>query len=182
MAINCYISSDLLLDCKSAIGGLRSVHILGGSGNTITDYSSNVDGEITSITGTGTMYKVEITRGSSSYEEPLAVNDATNSLSFAPTLNLQIPKLDSTNRNFFESLSTQPYIYAIIETMDKKYWLLGKDNGLSVSEGTLQSGLAATDLVGFTLTMVGQESTASSLIDADASTISSIFSGITWNS
>lgn len=181
MAINCYISNDLLLDCKSAVGGLRSVHILGGSGNTITDYAANVDGEITSISGTGTMYKVEITRGSSSYEEPLAVNGETNSLSFAPQLNLQIPKLDTVNRNFFESLASQPFIYVVIETMDKKYWLLGKDNGLTVSEGTLQSGLAATDLVGFTLTLVGQEATASSLIDADASTIASIFSGITWN-
>lgn len=181
MAINCYISSNLTLDCKSAIGGLRGVWILGGSGNTVSDYAQDVSGEITSVSGTGTFYKVEITRGSSSYEEPLAVNDATNSLSFAPTLALQIPKLDTTNRNFFESLSTQPYIYVVIQTMDKNFWLLGKDNGLSVSEGTLQSGLAATDLVGFTLTMVGQESTASSKIDATESTISSIFSGITWN-
>jgi hypothetical protein len=181
MAINCYVSSNLSLDCRSAVGGLRNqVWILGDSGNTISGYTEAIDGKITSISGSGTFYKVEITRGSSSYEEPVAVNDATNGLSFVPTLNLQIPKLDTSNRNFFQSLATQPFIWVIIQTMDKKYWLLGKDNGLSVSEGTLQSGLANTDLVGFTITLLGQENTASSEIDATGG-LASVLSGISIN-
>ncbi|MDH5646988.1 MAG: hypothetical protein OEZ01_13320 [Candidatus Heimdallarchaeota archaeon] len=169
------------MDCKSAVGGLRKqVWILGDSGNTISNYATDVDGLITSISGTGNFYKIEITRGSSSFSETLAVNDATNSLSFTPSLALQIPKLDNSNKNFFQSLSTQPYIYVIIQTMDGKYWLLGKDNGLTVSEGTLQSGTAATDLVGFTITLVGQEATATSEIDAATETeLSALMSGIT---
>lgn len=179
--MSCYITTGYSLDCRNAsLGGLKTLWILGDSGNTITSYSQDAEGGVTSISGTGTMYKFELVKSSSSWEEAISVNDTAQSVAFTPTLTLSFPKLTQELRNIFFELVKQNEIYAVVLDTNGRYWLIAPENGLIASDGSLQSGQAINDLNGFTLTLSGAEPEASNTI-VDGGDIASVFSGITFN-
>jgi len=176
--MSCFINAGYTLDCRNAsLGGLKTLWILGDSGNTISSYTQGADDAVTTISGAGTFYKFELVKQSSGWEEAIAVNDTAQSVSFTPTLTLSFPKLTQELRNTFFELVKQNEIYAIILDTNGRYWLVGPENGLIASEGSLQSGTAFSDLNGFTLTLTGAEPNPTNTIDD----IATAFSGITFN-
>jgi len=177
--MSCFISEGYALDCRNAsLGGLKTIWILGDSGNTITTTTQDADGKYTSISGTGTFYKFELAKGSSSWEEAISVNTTAQSVAFTPTLTLSFPKLNQTLRNTFFELVKQNEIYAVILDNNGRYWLVGPENGLSADAGSMVSGLGLTDLNGVNaLVLAGGEPEPSSEID----NISTAFAGVTFN-
>jgi len=177
--MSCFISDGYTLDCRNAsIGGIKELWILGDSGNTITSYAVDGTDKITSVTGVGTFYKFELVKQSSSFTEELQVNDTAQSVTFAPTLNLSLPKLDQALRNTFFELVKQNEIYAIVKDNNERYWMVFLANGGVVSTGSLQLGQNYNDLNGFTLTITGGEPSPSREIDV-TTTLGAVFSGIT---
>lgn len=177
--MSCFISEGYTLDCRNAsLGGLKTIWILGDSGNTITSTTQDVEGKYTTISGSGTFYKFELAKASSSWEESISVNTTAQSVAFTPTLTLSFPKLNQTLRNLFFELVKQNEIYAVVLDTNGRYWLISPENGLSVDSGSMVSGLALTDLNGINaLTMTGGEPEPSSEIDD----VTTAFSGITFN-
>ncbi len=177
--MSCYITEGYALDCRNAsLGGLKSIWILGDSGNTISSTTQDVDGKYTSISGTGTFYKFELAKASSSWEEAISVNTTAQSVAFTPTLTLSFPKLTQTLRNVFFELVKQNEIYAVVLDTNGRYWLISPENGLTADSGSMVSGLALTDLNGINaLTLSGGEPEPSSEIDD----ITTAFAGITFN-
>ena len=177
--MSCYISDGYTLDCRNAsLGGLKAIWILGDSGNTISSTTQDVDGVYTSISGTGTMYKFELAKASSSFEEAISVNTTAQSVAFTPTLTLSFPKLDQALRNTFFELVKQNEIYAVVLDNNGRYWLVAPENGLSADSGSMVSGLGLTDLNGVNaLVLAGGEPSPSAEIDDPATA----FAGITWN-
>lgn len=183
--MSCFLDSDFSLDCRTAsTGGLKKVWILGGSGNTISSYSTSVDGELTAISGTGTWYSFELPKQSASLTETIAVNDTAQSVVFQPSLTLNLPKLQASLRKIFVDLVSLNEIYAVALDNNDRYWIVFLDNGGVVSEGTLQSGQAYNDLNGISsLVISGGEPTSIREIDV-TTTVDAIFTagGFTWNS
>jgi len=177
--MSCYISEGYTLDCRNAsLGGLKTIWILGNSGNTISSTTSDADGYYTSISGNGTFFKFELAKASSSWEEAISVNTTAQSVAFVPTLTLSFPKLNQLLRNTFFELVKQNEIYAVVLDTNGRYWLVGPQNGLTAESGSMVSGLALTDLNGVNaLTLVGGEPEPSSeILD-----ITTAFAGITFN-
>jgi hypothetical protein len=158
---NCFITTGYTLDCRtSSTGGLRQMWILGGAGNEITGYTVT-NGEVSSISGTGTWFQFQLPKQSSSLSETLGVNTTSQSVTFQPEIVVNLPKLQNSLRNTFVDLVSQNSIYALVEDNNNRYWLVGLDNGLLVTAGSLNSGQAYTDLNGATaLTMTGGEPTS----------------------
>lgn len=180
--MSCYISDGYTLDCRNAsIGGLKQLWILGDSGNTISQYATNAQDELTSITGSGTFYKFELVKQSSSFTEEIQVNDVAQSVSFVPTIQVSLPKLDQALRNLFFDLVKQNELYAIILDNNERYWLAGLANGLLVTAGSMATGQAYNDLNGITLTLTGGEPDATREILV-ATDLQAVFSGITVQS
>lgn len=180
--MSCYISDGYTLDCRNAsIGGLKQMWILGNSGNTISQYATNAQDELTSITGSGTFYKFELVKQSSSFTEEIQVNDVAQSVSFVPTIQVSLPKLDQALRNLFFDLVKQNELYAIILDNNERYWLAGLANGLLVTAGSMATGQAYNDLNGITLTLTGGEPDATREILV-ATDLQAVFSGITVQS
>lgn len=178
--MSCYISDGYTLDCRNAsIGGLKELWILGDSGNTITTYSTDVDGKIDSVTGTGTFYAFQLVKQSSSFTEEVQVNDTAQSVTFAPAIQVSLPKLDQALRNLFFDLVKQNELYVIVKDNNDRYWLVGLKNGLLVSAGSMQTGQAYNDLNGIQMTMSGGEPEATREIAVVNGDLQSIFSGIT---
>ena len=177
--MSCYISEGYALDCRNAsLGGLKSIWILGDSGNTITATAQDVNGKYTSISGTGTFYKFELAKASSSWEEAISVNTTAQSVAFTPTLTLSFPKLDQALRNIFFVLVKQNEVYAVVLDNNGRYFLVAPQNGLSADSGSMVSGLGLTDLNGINaLVLSGGEPSPSAEIDD----INTAFAGITFN-
>jgi len=157
---SCYISTGYTLDCRtSSTGGLKSMWILGGSGNTITGYTVT-NSQVSAIGGTGTWFNFQLPKQAASLTETLGINTTSQSITFQPEIVVNLPKLDTTLRNVFVDLVGQTEIYALVEDNNNRYWLVFLDNGGQVTAGSLASGQAYTDLNGASaLTMSGGEPT-----------------------
>jgi hypothetical protein len=178
--MSCFISEGYTLDCRnSSVGGLKSLWILGNSGNTISGYTTNVDDEITSISGSGVFYKFELVKQSSSLTEAITVNTTSQSVVFEPTLTINLPKMATSLRNLFQNLVAQNNIFAIVLDNNDRYWSVAFQNGALVTAGTLQTGLAYSDLNGVSaLTIVGGEPNATQEIVV-TTTLAAVMTGIT---
>lgn len=178
--MSCFISSGFTLDCRNAsTGGLQTVWILGGSGNTISSWTSNGDNQITSASGTGVFYKFELTKQGSSFTEDIGVNTTAQSVVFQPSLVMNLPRMDKDLRNVFQNLVSQNNIYFIVKDNNGRYWSGAWQNGALVTAGSLASGLAYTDLNGMSaLTIIGGEPNATQEILV-STTLGAVFTGIT---
>jgi len=176
---SCFISEGYSLDCRNAsTGGLKSVWLLGDSGNTISAWAENVDEAITSISGSGTFYKFELVKESSSFSEAIEVNTTAQSVVFVPTLAINLPKLDQGLRNLFQNLVAQNNIFAIVKDNNNRYFSVAFQNGALVESGSIQTGTAYGDLNGLSaLTIVGGEPNASQEIVV-TTTLAAVMSGI----
>ena len=157
----CYISTGYTLDCRtSSTGGIKTMWVLGGLGNSITGYTVT-NSEVSAIGGTGTWFKFELPKQSGSLSETLGINGVAQSVTFQPEIVVNLPKLNTQLRDTFVDLVSQNEIYALIEDNNNRYWLVFLDNGGLVTAGSLNSGQAYTDLNGATsLTMQGGEPTS----------------------
>jgi len=176
---SCFISDGYTLDCRNAsTGGIKSLWVLGDSGNTISGVTYTVDGEVSSMSGTGTWYKFELVRQSSSFTEELQVNTTNQSVVFQPTVAIALPKLNQELRNLWFDLIKQNAFYAILLDNNDRYWLVGVENGLYVSAGQMLSGLAYNDANGINLTAIGGEPNPTVQIEV-STTLGAVMTGIT---
>jgi hypothetical protein len=160
--MSCYISSGYTLDCRTAsTGGIKELYILGDAGNNITGWTENGDAQITSISGSGTWYKFELVKQSSSFTEGITVNTTSQNVVFEPTLVINLPRLDKDLRNIFQNLVAQNNVFAIVLDNNNRWWSFAFENGGLVTEGAIQTGQAYADLNGMSaLTIVGGEPNA----------------------
>lgn len=177
--MSCFISSGYTLDCRNAsVGGVKTMWILGDAGNNITGWTENSEGQIVSISGSGTFYKFELVKQSSAFSEGITVNTTAQSVVFEPTLTINLPKLTQELRNVFQNLVAQNNVYALIEDNNNRIWSFAFQNGGLVTAGAIQTGTAYSDLNGVSaLTIVGGEPNASQelLVTTD---LSALFTGI----
>lgn len=180
----CFISTGYTLDCRtSSTGGLRTMWILGNSGSTISGYTVT-NNEVVSVSGSGRWYQFELPKQSSMLSETLGINTTSQSVTFQPEIVVNLPKLQNSLRNTFVDLVSQNSIYALVEDNNGRYWLVGLDNGLLVTAGSLNTGQAYTDLNGATaITMSGGEPTSIREV-AVTTTIGAVFTagGFTFQS
>jgi len=177
--MSCYISSGHTLDCRNAsTGGVKTLWVLGGAGNAITGVTSTQTGGITAIAGTGTFYKYELVKQSSSFTEELQVNETAQSVVFVPSLVVTLPKLDQILRTKWFDLIKPNDLIIIIEDNNGRYWLVGQENGLTVSAGSMLMGQAYNDANGVTFTISGGEPNPSMEIDV-TTTLQAVMTGIT---
>jgi len=179
---SCFITEGYTLDCRNAsTGGIKAVWILGTSGNTISGWAENGDEQITSISGSGTFFKFNLVKQSSSFVEAISVNTTAQSVVFTPTITLNLPKLDAGLRKIFQELVSQNNIFAIVKDNNDRYWSFAFANGGLVESGELATGTAYNDLNGLSaLTISGGEPNSTQEILV-TTTLAAVMSGITVN-
>lgn len=183
--MSCYLDSDFTLDCRtSSTGGVKQLWILGGSGYTITGYTTNVDEQVTSVSGSGTWHSFQLPKQSASLTETIGVNDVAQSVTFQPAVSINLPKLNADLRKIFVDLVSLNEVYMVVLDNNDRYWIVFLENGGVVTEGSLQTGQSYTDLNGISgLVISGGEPTSIREIDV-TTTIAAVFTGggFTWNS
>lgn len=153
----CALTTGFSLDCKDAIGGIKSVRFA-----SLSDYESltpaYATGAVTFGAPSATFYKYELDKEESSFNDDPTPGSNKGTLYYVPAVTFILSKLDVAKRNEMQLLAKNRVV-AIIETREAtpQYWAIGVTNGLDLSTGVAGSGVAAADLNGFTMTFMGLE-------------------------
>lgn len=177
--MSCFISSGYLLDCRNAsTGGLNTIWLLGDAGSTISGFTENANEQILSASGSGTLYKFQLTKQGSSFVEELGINTTAQSVVFQPTLVMNLPKLDFELRLLFQNLVNQNSIVGCFLDNNNRFFTFAWRNGALVTAGSISSGMGYTDLNGLSaLTMQGGEPNATQEIVVTTN-LQDVFTGI----
>ena len=153
----CALTQGFTLDCKDAIGGIKSVRFA-----TLADYETldpaYSTGAVTFDTPSAVFYKYELDKAESSFNDDPTAGSNKGTLYYVPAITFILSKLDVAKRNEMQLLAKNR-IVAIVETREAtpSYWAIGVTNGLDLTTGVGGSGTAAADLNGYTMTFTGME-------------------------
>jgi len=174
----CALTKGFTLDCKDAIGGVKSVRIA-----TLADYlaldATVSGGEITAWGSAATsFYKYDQLKETSSLTENINSAPSAGTVYYTPEVTIVMSKLDAVRRNEIKLLA-QNRLVAIVETNDETagYFVCGVTTGLEVSAGTSATGTAYADLQGYTLTLSGME--AAPMLQIEAASAAALISAVT---
>jgi len=167
----CNISLGRNLPCKDAVGGIQAVYFINYSNLAVTQSASDV------VTGLGTVtaYKYEVKGANNNLQDNINSSRDNGTTFFEQVVNVQFSKLDaSTNKELKLLAYGRPQM--IVHTYQGDAFLCGKNNGMELTAGSIQTGTALGDLYGYTATFTGQEQLYSQFITG--STVSNPFAGI----
>ena len=148
----CDLSLGRKEPCKDVVGGIKAVYFADfGQLGTVTE----VDDEITDLSGTFSAYKYEV-KGNSSFEQNITSSRENGTTFFEQTLNLTLHKLSKEDNKELKLLAYgRPHV--AVEDYNGNVFLMGLEHGADVSGGTIVTGAAMGDLSGYTLSLSAME-------------------------
>jgi YD repeat-containing protein len=174
--MSCYITSGVQNDsCGVGVGSIKEIYIVGGGEITGFTYDANdqITG-MTSTTGTTTLYKFELKRGTSSLTQTINKSYENGTLFFEQVLNIVLYKMDYVKRNQILLLAVNDFLQIVAVDNNGIQYFLGKVNGMTLS-GTTETGTALADRNGMSLTFTAQEPELADLISGN---LSDVFDGV----
>jgi hypothetical protein len=151
----CLLNTGYTLGCRDSIGGISLAYI----GNFDADqlYTIDANNNITGVTGsTVSYYTFEQEMETGSFAQEGAYSTENGTVFFTQNLSLVFHKNDAALRNQLLILS-QANLSVIVKDQRNEYWLVGKQNGVRVTAGAMNTGKAFGDLNGVTITLTGKE-------------------------
>jgi len=159
--MSCDLTRGRKEPCKDVVGGLKAIYFTDfGDYGTVTQ----VDDEITDMSGTFTAYKYEL-KGNSSFEQSINSSRENGTTFFEQTLNITLKKLSKEDHKEIKLLAYgRPHV--AVEDYNGNVFVMGLENGTDVSGGTIVTGAAMGDLSGYTLTLTGMEVKPANFVDS----------------
>lgn len=144
--------SGIAFDCNPSAGGIRTIWLAPyDEAVTITAES----GVITDISNLDDFVKYNFRKNTGSMTSTLNV-DPANGINYVSTeLNLVFGKMETSKRIEIQALVLSE-VFAIVKDANGKYWLLGKDEGVSATAGTGQTGTVKTDGNNYNITLTDE--------------------------
>ena len=162
--------SGIAKDCTSNIGGIKNAFIANFDDVTAITETSNKISAIT-MASSKKFKKYHFRKGTGSVTSTLNV-DPTTGVNFVQSdIILQFSKMETTKRIEIAALA-QAELAVIIEDMNGLFWYYGRQEGVSASAGTGQTGTARTDGNYYQITL--QDNDASFPLEVDADIIENI--------
>ena len=158
MALTCLQTlGGLPKDCSHNKGGIRSIYI--ANFDEVTDVTVG-DDVITTITLSGnTKFKRYAFRQETGSMTSTLTADKTTGSNFVTTdISLVFTKMETRKRMEIAALSLGELV-AIVEDENGKYWYVGKDNPLTASAGSANTGTARGDSNNYSITLQSVEDT-----------------------
>jgi hypothetical protein len=154
----CLLTTGRKIPCKSGFGGIKTVYF--ADYGTIASITLDADNLATIVNGSPAPVWFEYNvKGASSLETTVTSSRDNGTTFYTQTLNLTLTFLDSKTQAELQLLAvSRPY--AVVEDYYGNNFLLGLENGMELTGGTVVTGAAAGDLTGFTLTFEGMEERA----------------------
>lgn len=150
MACTSLTLKGLAKGCKDSLGGIKEVYLANSADVTVTI----TDNAISAITQeqSSKFYTYQFAKNTGSMVTTMEADEAAGYIGFNTELSLQFNKLDTTNRLEFMAICLNDTV-AIVKDQNDRYWFLGKDNPLSVSNGTITTGTQYNEFSGYQVTL-----------------------------
>jgi hypothetical protein len=179
--MSCYISSGVDLGCSDGIGGIKSIYVLGASGNTAPSVSliatSGATGPISGITGGGVWYEFQLKRNTSSLSQNTTKSFENGTIFYEQVLTAVLFRYSQDKRNQLLVLGQNDQIQIIAQDQNDVLYYLGQVNGMYLSGGSAATGTAFGDRNGMELIFTGQEHDPANVISTGAGTLTSLLNG-----
>jgi len=169
----CNLTRGNLVDCKDQIGGLKKIffassycsnirsvctlgtgataNVMSAAGFTKWDIAADVGG-----TDKTTVFQYDLRPNLSSMTVNATTDPATGTTFFEQTLSISLQKLTAVQTNEIK-LMCYNRSQVFVQDMNDNVFLLGMNNGVDVSGGTVVTGAAKGDMTGFTLELRAEE-------------------------
>jgi len=143
----CALTSSILVNCNdSFIGGIKDVYV--SEYDSLDIYSEDANGMITGVT---------MVEGKQFFRYQFTKNSDNGGGAYTPVLTLNLKGLRQSVSNELQTLANIDSV-AIVKDANGKYWAVGFQNGLSVTNMAAQTGGNSTELNGYSaLTLTGSE-------------------------
>jgi len=152
---DCAILSGYTKDCRSSIGGIKTVYITElANKSSITSASGNISAF--SLTSGKKFWTFELEQATATASEVIKPNAANGTYYVEQTLNFKIPKRSATVSYQLKNLA-QNDLMVIALTNNGNYWLLGETNGMKMQDSTNPYGTALADMNGYDLQFLSME-------------------------
>ncbi len=163
--MSCALTQGYTLGCRDTLGGVKEIYLIELANiSTITEASGTVTA-ITKVTGKR-FWKYQQFKETSEAKEDLKGSTETGGSWSEQTVSLVIPKMQVSVRNEIKTLMQLGAIAAVVKTVEGTSFLYGRENGLTLDEGTAGTGKARSDLNGYTINIAGYEKEPAPIVDA----------------
>lgn len=162
----CNLTQGFTLDCKDAVGGIKSIHLIdwASTGFTVSG------GEVTATTVvSGDVYTYELPKGVGSMTTTTNVSQENGTVFNQSDIVARLRKLSTTKRNELKLLS-QNRVFCIVKDNNDNYWLAGNEYGCDITAMTSESGTAMGDVQGYNFTLSAIEAESPYLVQAAVAT------------
>ena len=147
----CDLTAGRLLDCKDAVGGIRSVLFL-----EVADYTPTYTGNILTQVAAATAYRYELPKGTGSLSEAITVSTENGTIFYEDTLTVKLHKLSAADRDEIKLLAQNRLVCFVLDNNNNQ-WAIGEVNGADLTAGTAATGTAYGDMSGYEMTFTSQE-------------------------
>ena len=149
-------------DCQSNVGGIKAIYFLNygvvGTQPTANYGATDFTDQLNTLTLTpaaSTLYKYEL-KGANSFEQTITSSRENGTTFVEQTLTFTTKGLSALQTKQMKLLAYgRPTV--IVQTNSNKFLLAGLEYGMDVTTGVISNGSSMGDLVGYTMTLVGQE-------------------------
>ena len=121
----------------------------------------------------GCFYTLAQNREAAGLIDEAQINIPNGTSIYVPQLTFKVSNMDITTRTIFKQLS-QATVMAIFKDIDGNYYLVGRQNGLDMSTGKFNTGVASGDFKGLECTLSGLEPEPVIQIDTATQTIADL--------
>lgn len=153
MACNNITLAGINLDCLNSLGGIKKVWMAQYSDveAVALDESSEMIKTIT-LASTKNWAGYEFRKGTGSMTSTLNVDETTGTNYVTTELSLVFTRMDTQKRIEVAGMAIGQLAVVVLDS-NGKYWFLGKDDYVSSSAGTGQTGQAKTDSNSYNITL-----------------------------
>src|SRR6056300_1801939 len=166
MSCSINLTQGFTLDCKDAVGGIKSIHLIdfASTGFTVSG------GEVTATTvASGSVYTYELPKGVGSMTTTTNVSQENGTVFNQSDIVARLRKLSTTKRNELKLLA-QNRVFCIVKDNNDNYWLAGNEYGCDITAMTSESGTAMGDVQGYNFTLSAIEAESPYLVQAAVAT------------
>lgn len=152
----CLLTTGFALDCKNAVGGITNIWLIANTNK--GTFTKSASGTVTAWTPTAnSLFKYELRKASSSFETDVMQNDVNGTTFYATKINFQLNKMEVYKRNELK-LVAQQLVMVIVLDRNGNYWVVGDENGCSMTSGKGNSGTAMGDFNGWAVELSTEDS------------------------
>lgn len=177
--MSCIISNGTKRTCEFSAGGLKSIYL--ANYDEVSEVGYDATGMVTGFTMTSgsTFYNFDFLKDTASYTQELTVGTGNKFYTQNVNFNLssaseivdtledgvQTAQEAQELQNLIDQLLIGKFIVIAVDK-SQKIKIFGAENGLEASAGNLESGAAGGDFNGQSITLTGEETKGSPVVDS----------------